>query len=118
MTKLGARRRRIATAAARTQARPGPRLIEDPHPVGGQVMGSVEFFQPCARAVLPELFVFALAETKEAHCISEHDPLNLSVIVSHGLQEKDHHVWKRFGMRAIWESALPAQSSTSRCHRG
>ena len=60
-------------------------------------MGGVEFFQPCARAVLPELLAFALAKTKEAHCISEHDPLNLGVIVSHGLQEKDHHVREWFG---------------------
>ena len=45
-------------------------------------MGSIEFFQPCTRAVLPELFVFAFAETKEAHCISKHDPLDLGVIVS------------------------------------
>jgi hypothetical protein len=60
-------------------------------------MGSIEFFQPCARAVLTELFTFAFAEAKEARCVSEHDPLNLSVIVSHGPQEKDHHVREWFG---------------------
>src|SRR5947209_20017206 len=72
-------------------------LIENAHPFARELVGSIEFFQSPARALLPKSVAFGLAEAQKAHCISEHDALDLEIAVSHGPQEKYHHVWERPG---------------------
>src|SRR5205807_3274508 len=45
-------------------------LIENAHPFAGELVGSIEFFQSPARALLPKSVAFGLAEAQKAHCIS------------------------------------------------
>jgi hypothetical protein len=69
-------------------------------------VSSIELLKPASRALLPELLEFGFTEPQEAHCISEHDPLNLGIIVSDGSQEKDHQVGKWSGGEQFREALL------------
>src|SRR5262249_15030615 len=88
----GAAKMRTSKQAATTGASKRAEISRKLHPIAGELVGRIEFFQPRARALLPKSVAFGFAEAEEAHCISEHDALDLGVAVPHGPQEKDHHV--------------------------
>src|SRR6266576_382378 len=95
VTPMHVTRRERGTTRQLGISRARRKSIENVHPIGGQVVGSIELFQPPARALLAKPVAFVLSESQEARSVSEHNSLDLDVIVSHGSQEKDHHVGKR-----------------------
>ena len=78
------------------------RSIENVHPIGRQAMCGIELFQPSARAVLAEPVAFGFAETEKADRISEHDSLNLRIVVSNGAHSGNGLDENSFGKRSSW----------------